>query len=319
MGQDDESFPEGLDVRTNEAGGEVSMSLEETNRVREKLGLKPLRTGESDRAKSKREAEEAAHAARADEAKAKQTAEISARIAAAKERRLMEARDRSTKQLGEADEGDDDLTAWVNKSRDDEKRRRAEERRKAEELARKLAEQDDDAEDPDEDDGDMFSGGGGSKRARDGAGGYTSKDLAGLKVRHDADEVMEGETMILTLKDTSILDDTRTGINEDDDELENVLTAEEKRRKKARKEATKNPGAPFGTDEEEGSKTLLAKYDDKKDSDGLTLDAAGAVSAEEERRKAEIRRKLAASLGGARPRTRWKRARRWRRENSRTF
>lgn len=299
MGQDDESFPEGLDVRTNEAGGEVSMSLEETNRVREKLGLKPLRTGESDRAKSKREAEEAAHAARADEAKAKQTAEISARIAAAKERRLMEARDRSTKQLGEADEGDDDLTAWVNKSRDDEKRRRAEERRKAEELARKLAEQDDDAEDSDEDDGDMFSGGGGSKRARDGAGGYTSKDLAGLKVRHDADEVMEGETMILTLKDTSILDDTRTGINEDDDELENVLTAEEKRRKKARKEATKNPGAPFGTGEEEGSKTLLAKYDEKKDSDGLTLDAAGAVSAEEERRKAEIRRKLAASLGGA--------------------
>ena len=302
MGQDDESFPEGLDVRTTEAGGEVSMSLEETNRVREKLGLKPLRTGESDRAKSKREAEEAAHAARADEAKAKQTAEISARIAAAKERRLMEARDRSTKQLGEADEGDDDLTAWVNKSRDDEKRRRAEERRKAEELARKLAEQDDDAEDSDEDDGDMFSGGGGSKRARDGAGGYTSKDLAGLKVRHDADEVMEGETMILTLKDTSILDDTRTGINEDDDELENVLTAEEKRRKKARKEATKNPGAPFGTDEEEGSKTLLAKYDEKKDSDGLTLDATGAVSAEEERRKAEIRRKLAASLGGARER-----------------
>ena len=157
MGQDDESFPEGLDVRTNEAGGEVSMSLEETNRVREKLGLKPLRTGERPR-KSKREAEEAAHAARADEAKAKQTAEISARIMAAKERRLMEARDRSTKQLGEADEGDDDLTAWVNKSRDDEKRRRAEERRKAEELARKLAEQDDDAEDLDEDDGDMFSG-----------------------------------------------------------------------------------------------------------------------------------------------------------------
>ena len=299
MGQDDESFPEGLDVRTTEAGGEVSMSLEETNRVREKLGLKPLRTGESDRAKSKREAEEAAHAARADEAKAKQTAEISARIAAAKERRLMEARDRSTKQLGEADEGDDDLAAWVNKSREDEKRRRAEERRKAEELARKLAEQDDDAEDSDEDDGDMFSGGGGSKRARDGAGGYTSKDLAGLKVRHDADEVMEGETMILTLKDSSILDDARTGINEEDDELENVLAAEEKRRKKARKEATKNPGAPFGTDEEEGSKTLLAKYDEKKDGDGLTLDTAGAVSAEEERRKAEIRRKLAASLGGA--------------------
>jgi len=36
---------------------------------------------------------------------------------------------------------------------------------------------------------------------------------------------MEGETMILTLKDSSILDDKRANINDDTDELENVLLA----------------------------------------------------------------------------------------------
>ena len=33
-----DDFPEGMKVNTSNAGGEVSMSLEETNRVREKLG-----------------------------------------------------------------------------------------------------------------------------------------------------------------------------------------------------------------------------------------------------------------------------------------
>ena len=101
------AFPEGgIDARTTEAGGEVSMSLEETNRVREQLGLKPLRTGESDETKRRREAETQAHAQRRDEQKSKETAEIAARIAAAKETRMMNARNASTKQLGE-DEGDD--------------------------------------------------------------------------------------------------------------------------------------------------------------------------------------------------------------------
>ena len=129
------AFPEGIDAKTTEAGGEVSMSLEETNRVREKLGLKPLRTGESDRAKRQREAEEQAHTARRDAEKSKETAEIAARIAAAKEKRQMEARNRATAQLGEADDADDDLSAWVNKSRDIELKKKLEEKRKAEELS----------------------------------------------------------------------------------------------------------------------------------------------------------------------------------------
>lgn len=265
------------------------------DRIRAKLGMKPLRSGESERVKAQRETEEKAHVARLEAEKEKETEAIAAKIAEAKERRLMESRNRATKQLGEQDD-DDDLAAWVQKSRKIEQRRKQEERRKAEELARKLAEQDEDAED-DSDDDDMFGGGeGGGKRKA--VGGYSSKDLAGLKVQHNADEIMEGETMILTLKDSSILDDTRGAINEDTDELENVLLAENKRRKKARTEATKKSATPFG-EEEEGGKTVLSKYDEKEEDEALTLDGMGGVSEAEQKRKEEIRRKLAASLGGA--------------------
>ena len=47
----------------------------------------------------------------------------------------------------DADDAEDDLSAWVTKSRDIELKKKLEAKRKAEELARKLAEQDDDFED----------------------------------------------------------------------------------------------------------------------------------------------------------------------------
>lgn len=48
------------------------------------------------------------------------------------------------------------------------------------------------------------------------------KELAGMKVKHDASELNEGETMILTLADRRILDDKGI-IVDDPEELENVL------------------------------------------------------------------------------------------------
>jgi len=276
-----DDFPEGMNVNTSNAGGEVSMSLEETNRVREKLGLKPLRTGESDRAKARREAEETERAALEADAKEAETAALAAKIAAAKEKRTMEQRNRATKQLGEAaDADDDDMMAWVSKSRKIEEKRRREERKKAEELARKLAEQDDEAE---ESEGDEIYGG---------------KDLAGMRVRHSLEQVAEGETMILTLKDSSILDDKLQGINEEEDELENVNVAQERKRQKAKKAATKRSDNPFGADDEDAGKKILSKYDEEDEDEGVTLDAAGAIDAAEEKRKADIKRRLAASLGG---------------------
>lgn len=43
-----------------------------------------------------------------------------------------------------------------------------------------------------------------------------------MRVRHDADELGEGETMILTLADRNILDE-HGEVDEDKDELENAL------------------------------------------------------------------------------------------------
>ena len=49
-----------------------------------------------------------------------------------------------------------------------------------------------------------------------------ARSLAGLKVKHTADEMLEGETMILTLADKNILDD-KGDLSDGEDELENVL------------------------------------------------------------------------------------------------
>ena len=49
------------------------------------------------------------------------------------------------------------------------------------------------------------------------------RGLKGLKVKHTADELQEGETMILTLADKNILDDKGDLDEQEQDELENVL------------------------------------------------------------------------------------------------
>lgn len=56
----------------------------------------------------------------------------------------------------------------------------------------------------------------------EGAQRKSAADLAGMRIRHGADELQDGETMILTMADRNILDD-RGDIDEDGDELENVL------------------------------------------------------------------------------------------------
>ena len=67
--------------------------------------------------------------------------------------------------------------------------------------------QDDELLDSDEDEGEKLN---------------NAKELAGMRVRHDADELGEGETMILTLADRNILDE-HGEVDEDKDELENAL------------------------------------------------------------------------------------------------
>lgn len=57
----------------------------------------------------------------------------------------------------------------------------------------------------------------------DGPLGMSAADLAGAKVKHSAEDLEEGETMILTLEDKSILDEKGRLREEEDPVLENIL------------------------------------------------------------------------------------------------
>ena len=255
------------------------MSVDDTNALRAKLGLAPLRRGPA------REIRDGAKE-REEKRRVAETADLKAKVEARKRQREVDARNASTAKLGDEDDArGDDARAWLAKSRGSMADKAKDlERQKAVKMAAMFAARDEDAE-ASEEEGD----------AGEGKTEYTSKDLRGLRVRHDAEEIVEGQDVVLTLKDASVLDDG-------EDELENVLMAERKSRKKARLAATKRAGAddPFGEKADEEKKTLLAKYDDKAEGDGMELDGDGRLDAAEERRKADIKARLAAEAAGLR-------------------
>lgn len=119
----------------------------------------------------------------------------------ARQRRKQQEKLRSVKTLGEAegDEEDEDLMAWVAKSRVLEEKAKAEARAKALELERKLVEQEEEEEE-------------------DGAGAPLA---VGVKAKGAVDEIMEGETVVMTLEDAPILDE-KMQLNEGDDVLVNA-------------------------------------------------------------------------------------------------
>ncbi|EKG11157.1 SART-1 protein [Macrophomina phaseolina MS6] len=101
---------------------------------------------------------------------------------------------------------------------------------------------------------------------------YTAKDLAGVKVAHEFDQLGEGEEHILTLKDAAVDDD------EAGDELEDVGLAERERLNE-RLESKKRKRAYDPNDmDESGQKSILAQYDEEIDGKKrkvFTLDGQG--------------------------------------------
>ena len=157
------------------------------------------------------------------------------------------------KGLGDADEGEElDTRTWLM-----QQKKRQKKIEKARKMEAELAE-----------------------REREMQAEYTSKDLAGVKVAHEADQFdeMTGE-QILTLKDAEI------GADSEDDELENQeLNAKEKLEEKLRL-LKKRPD--YDPTEQEEVKGVLSKYDeeiDGKQAKRFTLDGKGSTV--ESKRKA---------------------------------
>ncbi|KAI1333967.1 SART-1 protein [Xylariaceae sp. FL0016] len=242
-------------------------SIEETNRLRVSLGMKPLPVpgasgGPTFKEKSPTpDGEEPAstletrEAASYDNYKKVQEAEEAKRKREAKSAAIKKARDAAKrfealegKGLGEADDGGDlDAKSWLMSQK---------KRQKKIDKARKLEEELEAAE-----------------AAAAAAIQYTSKDLAGVAVRHELDAFEDMEEQILTLADKDVLAD-----DDDEDELENAeLRDREKLNEKLNLKKKKPVYDPHEINET-GESKILAQYDEEIDGKKVhrfTLDGQG--------------------------------------------
>jgi U4/U6.U5 tri-snRNP-associated protein 1 len=242
-------------------------TIEETNRIRVSLGMKPLpvpgateaskpaKTGDSGSDSD----EEPASTVETRQAQAYDNYRKAQEQDAAKRKRdernaaIKKARENAQrfaqlegKGLGEAEaDGDVDAKAWLmgqkKRQKKIDKARKLEEQQAAEEAAALAAVQ------------------------------YTSKDLAGIKVAHDSSAFLDGDEQILTLKDATIDENEEEG-----DELENLDLREQEQltdRLSLKKKRNYDPN-----DDAEGEAGILAQYDeeiDGKKRKRFTLDAEG--------------------------------------------
>lgn len=193
------------------------------------------------------------------------TVELEERISKMKEERLKKK-----------SEGSLEVLSWVSKSRKLEEKRNAE-KEKALQLSKIFEEQDNISQGESED---------------ESSAQHTAKDLAGVKILHGLDKVVEGGAVVLTLKDQSILADG--DINQEVDMLENVEIGEQKRRTEAYGAAKKKAGTYVDkfNDEPGSEKKMLPQYDDPTVDEGVTLDARGRFSGEAEKKLEELRRRI---------------------------
>merc|ERR1719507_1462310 len=117
---------------------------------------------------------------------------------------------------------------------------------------------------------------------------YSSRDLGGLKVEHMTDSFTEGRSIILTLKDSAVLDedagDTLVNVNLADDERTKWRVNEHKKFK-AGYNAFDNEEVDDLTGEVK-KKNMLDKYDDEimgEQKDSFVLGRTGHFNEEEER------------------------------------
>ncbi|KAG0279427.1 hypothetical protein BGZ95_001246 [Linnemannia exigua] len=214
---------------------EISASIEETNRIRLSLGLKPLKVGPE--SSSAQIAEDNLKRHREDEARKANEEAVKNRIAKFKNKQELN-KTLSGKGLGEASDDDegDDLYKWTMKSRVKEKQRQAAAAAKREKELQEL----DDAYQAE----------------------YNEDQLSGLRVGHDMSDFAEGEERILTLKDSTILENEEEG-----DELINIQMTEQQRlEKNLENKKKKNRPVYSAYDDDEFTfgkkKNLLSQYDE---------------------------------------------------------
>lgn len=248
-----------MKANTVEKNGEISMSIEETNRVRAALGLKPLSLAPKKKDENVVNLQKTSE--QIDEEREREA--LQKKIAQSRKKRELTQK-LAGQSIGEQLKASASSSAldWVKQSRTkvdaaSEKSRKG-----------KAVEQEK----------------------------YDASALAGMVVGHDIKSFEEGDEVVLTLKDTRVLADDGNDLNEEQDELVNVELSERDRRhaEKQRAQRAMMP-AYSGYDDDEfiqmGGKSsrmkkparLLSQYDDEHDrkaseqAQKFTLDGSGST------------------------------------------
>ncbi|KAF2966143.1 hypothetical protein GQX73_g7417 [Xylaria multiplex] len=225
-------------------------SIEETNRLRVSLGMKPLPVPGASGPQFKEKV-----AVSEGEEPAIQDAESAKKRREEKAAAIKKARDAAKrfealqgKGLGDEDEdGDLDAKSWLVSQK---KRQKKIEKSRKEDAESEAA-----------------------KAAAAAAAQYTSKDLAGVKVRHEMDAFEEGDEQILTLADRDVLADDDEG-----DELENIQLLERDRLNEKLNLKKKKPVYDPHEINDTGEQNILSQYDEEisgKKVKRFTLDGQG--------------------------------------------
>lgn len=257
------------DVAPVSASGDASLSIEETNKLRAKLGLKPLELNETKKELGTKE--EPILAEVINPVVIQQQKEIREKLAALKEKRIQNQKLGKVKTMAE-DDWLDDTCAWVEKSRKLEK-----EKEMAEKRAKLLEEMDQEF---------GVSSLVEEEFAHRKNNAYTSRELKGLKVQHKVDSFAEGQTVILTLEDKGVLD-------EEEDVLVNVgLVDREKAEKNVELRKKKPDYNPYDDEETVDDmvafkrQSVLSKYDEEIDGEkkkSFRLSTGGVAHGEREK------------------------------------
>jgi len=255
-----------------------SLSIEETNKLRAKLGLAPLEATSDqpadDGTLKANDGTAFKHVPAESITDKKKSEKLREKIEKRKKQRDIDNKLKKVKGLGESDSDDDGIKNWVKKSRkiEAQKKKAAKRERAIKEREREIEEETRIIEE--------------EKRQRS----YRGNALAGMTVEHDLENFGEGRDvimtypwvpgyrsrrpLIMTLKDSKILDeeagksegDTLVNVNMVDDERAKQYV---KNVKDAKNKTGYNPMEKFDSETAEmeafGEKKLLSKYDETID------------------------------------------------------
>ncbi|XP_022594066.1 U4/U6.U5 tri-snRNP-associated protein 1 [Seriola dumerili] len=266
------------EVEPQSASGDASLSIEETNKLRAKLGLKPLELNENKKELGTKE--EPMVAATINPVLIQKQKDMREKLAAMKEKRILNQKLGKVKTLAEED-WLDDTAAWVEKSR-----KMAKEKEMAEKRAKLLEEMDEEF---------GVSSLVEEEFAQSRSDAYSSQDLKGLKVQHKVDSFTEGQTVILTLQDKGVLE-------EEEDVLVNVgLVDKEKADKNVELKKKKPDYKPYEEEESVDDmvtfkpRSVLSKYDEEIEGEkkkSFRLSTGGFADGERERELQAMRETL---------------------------